>query len=222
MPASLCSFKGVFMFKMYIGLRGSGKSSLACKYARKWLKKGFNVYSNFPIKGCYLYDSTDIGKYDISNCCFILDEAGIDISNRDVFDKTKAMSKEARRWWKLSRHYGVNEIVVFSQALDFDITLRRLADKTYILTKGLLPHFSRIYFLHDHWDIDSEGQPVIKYKIPVLFLPFYRRPYYSMFDSYSAPVLDIKYYEYIPPDIVVDTMDMDMAMFQFYNNYYFV
>ena len=186
------------MFENVIGLRGSGKTSYAAKYARKMIKKGYKVFCNFPLQGCYIYDYSDVGYYDISNCAFIFDEAGIDCSNRDFAKKSTAMSRETRRWWKLTRHYKVEHILVLSQALDYDITLRRLADRTTIITKGLLPHFSRRYFLQQYWDVDEQGQPIIKFKIPLLFIPFFRKPYYKYFDSYEAPELPHKDFEYIP------------------------
>lgn len=177
------------MFYTYIGLPGSGKSTLACKIAKKYQKKHIPVYSNFPINNCYLYDISDIGQYNISNCCLILDEAGIDISNRSFKDKNAhEVSKAARRYWKLYRHYKV-DVYVFSQAQDYDITLRRLSDKLHIIKRGYLPGFSRIYTLKWHWGIDTDGQPQVQYDVPVLFTPLFRPIYYKMFDSYSAPVL---------------------------------
>lgn len=179
-------------FNVYVGLRGSGKSSLAVKFARKALKKGKKVFSNFPIDGCYLYDVSDLGTFDISNCVLIFDEAGIDLNNRAY----KTMPKECISFWKLTRHYGISDIYIFSQAQDYDITLRRLADHLFVI-KRLFFDLSIIKPLHSYWDTDEDGQPIVKYKFGVLPSIFYRKPYYKYFDSYSCPRLAHKDFNFV-------------------------
>lgn len=177
------------MFNCYVGLRGCGKSSHAAKIVRMYVRKKRKVFSNVPIKGAYLIEYEDIGKFDISNGVLIFDEAGIDANSRAY----KSFTKEAIKWWKLSRHYGVNDIYVYSQAFDFDITLRRLSDNMHIIKKGLFG-FSNVYKLKQHWDNNTDGQPIIKYEIPILFSPFFRPLYYKYFDSFSCPKLPFKDY----------------------------
>lgn len=184
------------MFICYVGLRGSGKSAYAAKLSRRYIKRGIPVYSNFELDGCYLYDVEDLGKYLIEDCALILDEAGIDISNREwKSTKSAVVSKEARRFWKLTRHYGIQDIHVFSQAFDFDITLRRLADRMYIIKSSIFPHLSILKPVAPFWDVDEDGQPCVKWKIrPILFKLFFRAPYYRYYNSFAVDSLPAKHF----------------------------
>ena len=104
---------------VFYGAPGSGKSTLAAFYAQKALKAGYRVYSNFPIKGCYAYEKSDLGKYAMTNCLIIVDEAGIDWNNRDFaynFSKKSGGSK-ALEFFKKHRHEKA-EIMCFSQTFD--------------------------------------------------------------------------------------------------------
>lgn len=176
------------MLVSIIGLRRSGKTTYAAKIAKKYQKKGIPVYCNFPCDGCLLIDSRDIGFYDISDGCLIIDEAGIDFNSRMY----KGMSKEFIQWIKLSGHYGVNDIYVLSQAFDFDITIRRLSDKMYLMKKaGYL--FSYLRPITPYDAIDNDGQPVIKWQLfPIPTKIFYRPKYYKYFDSFAADPLPHK------------------------------
>ena len=187
------------MFNIYIGLRGSGKTSHASYIAHKYIKKGIKVYSNVPISGTYQYQVEQLGKVDISNGVLIYDEAGIDMSNRSFASKGSVVnSKEFRSFWKLSRHYKLTDIYVYSQAWDFDAGVRRLADRMYIVTQGILPHFSHLKPVKPSWDTDDDGQPVIKWKIGGLPIPFFRYPYYRYYNSYEHDALPCGQFPIIP------------------------
>lgn len=187
------------MFNIYIGLRGSGKTCHASYIAHKYLKKGYKVYSNVPIMGTYQYNVEDLGKVDISNGILIYDEAGIDMSNRSFSNKKSFVNtKEFRSFWKLSRHYKLYDIYVYSQAWDFDAGVRRLADRMYIVSRGILPHFSRLKPVKPKWDVDDDGQPVIKWSISGFPIPFFRLPYYKYYDSYNHEELPEQKFPIIP------------------------
>lgn len=182
-------------FCSFVGLRGSGKSCLGSFLAQYWLKKGKKVYSNYPIKGCYEYDVSDLGTYLIEDCVLILDEAGIDMSNRKFMEKSiKGIKENNRRFWKLTRHYKIPNIYLFSQAFDYDVTLRRLCDRQYILTQSAIPNFTLITMLKQYWSVTEDGDsPCIKMEI-VKFphLRLYRKPWYKYYDSFSVDELPIK------------------------------
>ena len=108
--------------KIFFGVPGSGKTTLAAKFVHDNLKHGIKTFSNVPIKGALLFETSDLGVYDISDGCMVLDEAGIAFNNR----KFKTLSQSTIEWLKLHRHYGIRDIYVFSQSYDdMDITLRR-------------------------------------------------------------------------------------------------
>lgn len=187
------------MLNYYIGLRGAGKSAFGVKIARKYLKKGIPVYSNYAIKGCYLIDTEDIGYFEISNCCLIVDEGGSEISSRDFLDKNnKSTSKPALRWWRESRKHGVSDIYIFSQTMNVDKQVRELIDQLYIIKKGILPNFSRIYTLKPTIQPNqSEGYPTVFWDVPKLPKLFYRKPYYKFYDSYDVEPLPYKEFKIV-------------------------
>lgn len=182
-------------FCSFVGLRGAGKSCLGACLAQYWIKKGKKVYSNYPIKGCYEYDITDLGTYLISDCVLILDEAGIDLSNRKFMEKSiKGIKENNRKFWKLTRHYNIPNIYLFSQAFDYDVTLRRLCDHQYIITKSAIPNVTLITLLRQCWSVTEEGDsPCIKMEI-VKFphLRLYRIPWFKYYDSYLVDPLPDK------------------------------
>lgn len=54
---------------LFFGLPGSGKTTLLADIVRQVLKKGnISVYTNMPIKGAYILEKEDIGKYDFLFC----------------------------------------------------------------------------------------------------------------------------------------------------------
>lgn len=182
------------MITVIIGLPGSGKSCYGAYLVKKWNKKGIDAYTNYEVDGAYYYNTEDLGRYLLKNGNMILDEAGIDISNRDYLNKkNKSTDKLARSFYKKHRHYGIGELVVLSQAWDFDKTVRNLAMTMYIIKRSIIPHFSYLKRVKPYWDLDQDGQPCIKWKIiPILFKPFYRKPYYKYYDSYDRDDLPFK------------------------------
>lgn len=182
------------MIIVIVGLPGSGKSAYGVKLLKKWQKKGIPSYSNYEVDGSFYFETEDLGRYLLEDGNMVLDEAGIDISNRDFVDrKNKTTDKIARKFWKTHRHYGIGTIVVLSQAFDFDKCVRNLASEMWIIKKTVFPHVSLLTRVKPFWDVDQDGQPVIKWKIsPLSFKVFYRRPYYKFYDSYTVTDLPFK------------------------------
>lgn len=134
-------YKLTFVF----GKKGSGKNTYLTKIAYQHMAKGWRVYSNVPIPGCYEIDASDIGKYMIPpESVVLLDEVGLIWHSRDH----KTFPKHVLRWFKLQRHYHV-KVYMTSQDFDCDKALRILADDMYLLTEKL-----RVW---------SYGKRIIKY-----------------------------------------------------------
>lgn len=174
--------------KIYFGVPGSGKTTLAAKIVHDNLKKGITTYSNVPIKGAILFDSTDIGKYDISDGEMVLDEAGIVFNSR----KFKTLPQSTIEWFKLSRHYGIRNIHVFSQSYDdMDITLRRLADEIFVIKRSIIPFVFCMRRIKVKVGIDEESHQITdQYFFQFLGVkPYLGYKFWHMFDSWSAPVL---------------------------------
>lgn len=175
---------------VYFGVPGSGKTTHAAKIVWDNLKEGYPTFSNVPIKGAFLIDSSDIGKYNISNCDLVIDEASIEYNNR----KFKSLSQSVIQWYKLYRHYGVRNIYVYSQSYeDMDITLRRLADKYFLIRRTLLPWVAIVKPIHVKIGIDENTKQIIdQYVFDVIPKFIWLPKYWSLFDSWSAPVLEAK------------------------------
>lgn len=184
--------------KIYFGVPGSGKTTLAARIVLKNLRQGITTFSNVPIKGAVVYDSKVIGEVDISDCDLIIDEAGIEYNSRAY----KAMPKSQIQWFKLHRHYGCRNIYVFSQSYeDMDITLRRLADQIFVVKRTLIPYLFCTRRIAVKVGIDEETHQITDlYYFQFMGYQFYWGfHYWHMFDSWSAPVLpnvDWKYSSY--------------------------
>lgn len=185
-------------FDIYIGVPGSGKTTFAAYLSKKRMKRGKKnhiygrVLSNVPIKGAYKVVKTDIGHFMIKNCLLIMDEAGIDYNNRNF----KKFSDEETYFYKFHRHYGV-DIAMFSQDLDVDIKLRKLATRIYIVNKSILPGFVKRKLVSKRIGIDENTKQLIEqYSFAIFGVKYIYCPkLWKMFDSYSYNELPTKEFE---------------------------
>lgn len=180
---------------IWYGAPGSGKSTVACFFALKAISCGIPVYSNFPIKGCYEYDKSDIGKYLMENCLVLIDEAGVDYQSRNFKSN---FNQDQIKWFKYHRHERA-QVMIFSQGFDdMDKILRTLGTEMYVVRKGI---FRTITYrrIRKRPDIDEiTHKPDDLYS----FEPFSTRRIYApavwhAFDSYSRlglPTKDFKFW----------------------------
>lgn len=110
--------------RIWFGVPGAGKTSMAAYLTRSSRKLGYKVLSNVEIKGAYRLDPEDLGKYDMSfdgdGCHVIYDEGSIDFDNRNF--KSFAQSDKPM-YFALHRHMN-NRVDVFSQGYDIDKRIR--------------------------------------------------------------------------------------------------
>lgn len=120
-----------FRFTFILGKKGSGKSTYMTKIAYKHLAKGWRVYANFEVPGCYLIDpSVDIGSYHIPPYSVVLlDEIALLWHSRNF----KTFPAHVLKWFKLQRKHKV-KVYANSQEFDVDKVLRILADDMYLMT----------------------------------------------------------------------------------------
>lgn len=187
-----------------IGPKGSGKTSDLTKRAIKAINKGQTVYCTESIPGTYTINAKeDIGIYEFEpNSLVLVDERGMVWNRR----KYKDFPDYVRNWAKLQRHYKLN-VVLYSQDSDIDLTLRTLADSMYILDKfgrvfsvgkGI---YKKIVLTESTADTTANVRHNLDY-MPLLtpnsrtftFIPKYA----GVFDSYIAPKLKQKEFEYNP------------------------
>lgn len=143
---------------IYFGVPGSGKTTMAAWLARRDLRRKGKVWSNVPITGTYKLDvGKDIGVHHIEKGRIIIDEAGIEYNNRNY----KNLPLHQIEFFKYHRHYST-AIDVFSQSYeDMDITLRRLAQNYYVVTKSRLPFMIKVRCIGRRIGIDDNTHQII-------------------------------------------------------------
>lgn len=169
---------------IYFGVPGSGKTTFAAYLARHDLRRGIPVWSNVPITGCYQLDpKTDIGAYMICGGRVIIDEAGIEYNNRDFKD----FSKKSLYFYKYHRHYQL-AVDVFSQGFDdMDKKIRTLAQKLYVVKKGILPWFIHRRQIKKRVGINDMSKEIIDeyYFVPWSTKIIFSPPLWKMFNTIS-------------------------------------
>lgn len=126
-------FYNPYKLYMVFGKKGAGKSTYMTKLARKYLAKGWQVFSTDYVEGAYYIPPDKIGKVTIPpESLLLVDEVGLIFNNRDY----KNFGADVRRWFKLQRHYHV-KVYLFSQAFDVDKQIRDLTDYLFLLTNFL-------------------------------------------------------------------------------------
>lgn len=112
------------VIRIWFGVPGSGKSSMAALLSRFSRENNIRVLSNFDLKGAYKVDASDLGKYDMSfggqGCHCILDEASSDFDNRNFKQFANTTAKD---YFSFHRHQN-NMVDVFSQGYDIDKRIR--------------------------------------------------------------------------------------------------
>lgn len=177
---------------IYFGVPGSGKTTFAAWLARRDLRRGGKVWSNVPITGCYKLDVTsDIGSFMIEKGRIIIDEAGIEYNNRNF----KNLPLRQIEFFKYHRHYST-AIDVFSQSYeDMDITLRRLAQNYFVVTKSLIPWHITVRKIGRRVGIDENTKQIIdeyRWKPFICTRRIFSPSLWKMFNTKSHKPLPVK------------------------------
>lgn len=184
------------------GAIGCGKSNLAAKIAQQYLKRGWRVYANHSIYGCYKFELKDLATYCMpANSVVIVDESGLEMNSRDF----KNMSKDLLTYYKKARHYK-NKVFVLSQTFsDTDKQIRELATNVLFI-RPIIPHvLSMPVKVSGSLQVGQDGQPCMMYKIGKVAMPYYLPKYFKYYDSFEdddkRPIIQADKYKYeeIPP-----------------------
>lgn len=150
-----------------LGPPGSGKTSLMAFISLKTRMLGVPVYSNVPIRDTYKFDwEEDFGTYSITDSMIIVDEAGLELDNRDfakhftdIVDKKTGKllhnGKSKLTTAKLHRHYGLT-LWFCSQGTqgDFDLKLRSLTQNFWLCKKTGVPWLLKIQLFDTDVNVD--------------------------------------------------------------------
>lgn len=199
---------------LYFGLPGCGKTTLLTQKAIQALKSDryVKVYSNvfLSVPGVIYLDNKCIGKYNLCDCCILIDEATLFADNRDHKNFPKYMTE----FFLLHRHYNC-DILLFTQQWDgVDKKIRVITDRVYYVykTKLLGQWFTKHYRVpygiiipdpHDKNSNEKLGDIIQGYCKPNIIIRLfakwtYRPKYYQYFDSWQRPVLPDLPDAYIP------------------------
>lgn len=125
--------------RIWFGVPGSGKTSVAAWIANQSIKHHYKVLSNVPIDNTYVLEEDDLGNYDMSfdgdGCHVIYDEATVNGLDNRGFKEFHKSNKP--KYFSLHRHMN-NRVDVFSQDYDVDLKVKGRAG-----SKGLF-HLTRL------------------------------------------------------------------------------
>lgn len=185
------------MITMIIGTQGGGKSVQAVLMAKKYIKKGFTVYSNLFIEGTYKIDLEDLMTYELDeNCVVVLDEgASMGLGSRGTAYK-KNNKDNIIELFTMHRHYKIQDIIVVSPSFsDVLPIIRDNANRILLVKKSLfnLFHFNCVREIGRSVALQSNGgtqEPAMTYFYRGIFPRYYyRKKAYSSYNTYSKRVL---------------------------------
>lgn len=189
------------MIRTFFGSPGVGKTTLACKLAKRNYKRYLRTYCNFDntVPGCGSAYLDELGTWTFPEGSYIaIDEAGIEYNSRAY----KKLSQDTISWFKKHRHYKC-DVDVFSQSWDdMDVTIRRLSNQLWYMYKvGPWTLARRVY---KRVTVDKNTEQIIDgYKMASMlwlfvwplqlgwpfdkkFMLTYRPFYYRYFDSWET------------------------------------
>lgn len=163
------------------------------KFLGRFVRAYDHVFSNEPtLQDTSLFTVSLLGKFPFpQNSLVIIDEAGIELNNRNF----KNLSNESKRFAAMHGHMRV-DVLLLSQHVDIDLAYRSRCHSMILMSnRGT---FSLIEPIAYSVDVDNERHELIEayskrtglQKFLSFFLPrgcrlFYRPPWYKYFDSYT-------------------------------------
>lgn len=187
---------------LYFGLPGAGKTTLLAEIVRQALIKGnISVFTNMPIKGAYILEKEDIGKYDFrqdedDNALLLLDEGQTVYNCRNAMSKKESlrMTEDEIRFFCMHRHYKT-QVNAFSQGYeDLDKIIRNRTYHIYYVQKSRIRHFIKIRRIARIVDIENEQKQIIEgYEFEKFSTRYVYGPkVWNMFDTYECKPLPKK------------------------------
>lgn len=126
-------YKSPFKVITIFGKKRSGKTTLLQKFAIQYQRKGYKVFSNVELFGCYQLDVATLGKVQYPyRSVLIVDEASMYWDGRNFKSFDLALSDYLR----MIGHFG-NVVIFASQTFDIDKRLRDQTDEMYLCSNVL-------------------------------------------------------------------------------------
>ena len=177
---------------LYIGKKGSGKSTLITKLVlryhntkllyyddqeRKWKREQWKIYTNtevfMPFK-VHRFNIKELGKFiPEPNSVVICDEINLTWDNRNF----KSFSTDIQEFFRLARKLRC-KVVMFSQSFDCDKKIRTLVDQMWLLQSfmGVFSYGKRITKVIDIKEsaLNADSQIVDTLKFQSVLVPHSR------------------------------------------------
>lgn len=166
----------------FYGAPGCGKSTLAAWFAKKAIASGIPVYSNMPILGCYEFQKSDLGVWNIENALVLWDEVGVDANSRNFKNN---FTQDQIKWLKYHRHENCM-VMIFSQGFDdMDKIIRTLSTDAFVVRKGLFKtiKYRRIQKRPDIDEVTHKPDDIYSFA-PFSTKRIYAPAAWKMFDSF--------------------------------------
>lgn len=197
---------------IYIGDRGSGKSTLMALTADYYHSVGYNVYSNYPTQGCYalptvkLTDKRGSSKIyldkdflystDLSHSLILIDEA------RTVWNARayKDWNEKDEEFFNFIRKNDTFVVLATQRYDGIDLNIRCAADYTFFIQRSKyfknwstvdVSRSCQVKIADKNTQIVSRGYTKGAQKVvwdiaemPLAYCHFYRKPFYGKFDTY--------------------------------------
>ncbi len=164
------------MIEAYLGLPGSGKSYAINYRAINALKKGKNVYTNFPVDGAYKLTLEMMKEAEFPpDTLLCIDEAGAYFSSRNWSE----FPTEVYQLFSQHRKMNMDMLIAVQAIARVDLAIRELCNIFWWSQNPILP-----FFRYTGWyDINEIGrfEEHISYKNS--FIPK-RKKYFNSFDTF--------------------------------------
>lgn len=206
----MIKYRNPYKLYMVFGKKGSGKTTLMTKLAFQYRKKGWKVYSDREIPGCYLFKIEDFGRFKFpEKSLILLDEVGLIWDNRNF----KSFPEHVKVYFKYQRQYK-HVVYLFSQSFDVDKKIRDLTDHLYII-HNFFNCFSvarrvtkSLTVVHADRSAQGESKIVDDYNIDPLWQCFfgsviltYIPRWAKYFNSFNPPDLPSVEATFLPPPL---------------------
>lgn len=174
------------------GKKGSGKSCLMIHDMKRYLRRGWTVYTDMQdclLPGVRIINADDLKSFTpVNNSFLALEEVGITFDNRNF----KNFDSGFRDFFKFQRKYRVR-CIMNSQSFDIDLKIRSVVDSMILQTNILncisisRPIRRSITLTEPSAERDSRIADRLRFG-PIWTWRVYWMPhYFKYFDSFSAP-----------------------------------
>ena len=196
----LLFFLFLFLFRDYLrqpftlnfifGKKGSGKSLYMVKLMRRYLRRGYTVYSDISVnlKGVIPISADDLADHwPVEDSAIFLDEAGLLFDNRNF----KNFKKGHTEFFKLQRKCRC-VVWLNSQSFDIDKKIRDVTDNMFLQTRFLVwsicrPIARTITLTEPDGDNESRVADKLKFRSIFSWKWTFIPHYVKFFDSFELP-----------------------------------